>query len=156
MSRSLPHPGWSHLSLPHLDTGDQNTPRDPPCCGQGPPLGFQPYQDQARLKPPAQLGKGAPRPKRWLRVPGGSLCHICNKLALQFPPPPPWLLLGCLRVSVCALGEKLYNLKLSINLSVKWRRTQGGTTTLKNLPPPHCRAVSGFQTARSHPFFFFF
>ena len=29
-SGSLLHPGWGHLFLPDLDTGDQNMPRDPP------------------------------------------------------------------------------------------------------------------------------
>ena len=46
---SGPAPSWTaRLSLPYLDTGGWSMPRDPPSRGQGPLLGFQPYQDQAR------------------------------------------------------------------------------------------------------------
>ena len=46
---SGPAPSWTvRLSLPYVDTGGCSMPRDPPSRGQGPLLGFQPYQDQAR------------------------------------------------------------------------------------------------------------
>ena len=55
--------------------------RSSPFCGPG-LLNFQLYQDQKRYNPPAQVGGGAPRPKRWLRVIRGSSCHVCDKVAL--------------------------------------------------------------------------
>lgn len=74
----------------------------------------------------------------------GSWCHIYkNSTVVSVFPPTPWILLGSLWVTACTLGEKLYNLKLSINLSVKWHRT--------HMTLPHGRTASGFQTACSHP-----
>ena len=110
---------------------------------------FPAISGPSKIKPLAQVGTGTPRSKRCLKVTWGSLCHICNKSAL-------WFLLSvsfwCLWVSTYALGEKLYNLNLSTNLSVKWCRILGGTTILKNPTLPHCGAASGFQTASFHPF----
>lgn len=56
-----------------------------------------------------------------------SLCYVCNKLALEFLP---------LCEFHTGAQDKLCNLKLSINLSVKWHRTHGGTPTLKNPSTP--------------------
>ena len=47
-----------------------------------------------------------------------SLCYVCNKLALEFLP---------LCEFHTGAQDKLCNLKLSINSSVKWHRTSGGT-----------------------------
>lgn len=83
----------------------------------------------------------------------GSLCHICNKLALWvLSPPTLWVFLGCLWVSTCAV-------RTVNHLSVKRCRTEGGTTTLKNPTlshpiPPHCGLllISRQSTLISHPF----
>ena len=77
------------------------------------------------------------------RLTQGSLSDICNKLALWFLlSPSPMVSFTYLCLTTCALGEKLYNLKLSINLSVKWHRT--------HMTLPHGRTASGFQTACFH------
>ena len=92
---SPPHPGPGPLSLPppHPWTLVIGTrPEILPFCSQG-PQSFQPYQDQTKENPPAQVGTkrlaDAPRPKRGLKVTQGSLCCTCNKLALWFSPPTP-------------------------------------------------------------------
>ena len=55
---------------------------------------------------------------QWLKENWVLLCYICNKLALEFLP---------LCEFHTGTQDKLYNLKLSVNLSVKWHRTPGGT-----------------------------
>lgn len=53
-----PTPSWMvRLSLHYL-TGGHSTFREPPFWGQGPSLGFQPYQHQARQNRQQRLVQG--------------------------------------------------------------------------------------------------
>ena len=68
------------------------------------------------------------------RLTQGSLSDICNKLALWFLlSPSPMVSFTHLCLTTCALGEKLYNLKLT-NLSVKWHWEAPPLVTRPALP----------------------
>ena len=70
MSGSSPCPGRGHLSLPDLDTGDQNMPRDLPLL-RSRTARIPALSRPNKTKPPAQVDAGPPRPKRCLRVKPG-------------------------------------------------------------------------------------
>lgn len=100
-------------------------------------------------------------PKGDLELPQGSLCHNYNKFTLwkckNKVKTPLWVSLGYLWVRAWALGKcymkRLYKLKLSICMSIKWCKMQEGLPTiLKTNPNPRRWAVSGFQMALSAPF----
>lgn len=97
------------------------------------------------LASPTQVGTGTPRPKKWLDVTRAHYTLIIINQPCGFCPSL-WVSTGCLWVSACTLRKRLYNLKLSINLSVEWHRTRGGmATTLKNPTLPSLRGCFWFS-----------
>lgn len=153
MSRSPPHPGRMGSSFPlHLDTGDQTTT-------QRFSLWPRTTSKFPAISGPSKTKTTSTDWHRYIKTykvtqrKPGSLCHICNKLALWvLSPPTLWVFLGCLWVSTCAV-------RTVNHLSVKRCRTEGGTTTLKNPTlshpiPPHCGLllISRQSTLISHPF----
>ena len=115
----------------HLPSGDSEQTQISSHLWSRTTPGSPAISEPSKIKLPAQVGTGASRPKRWFKVTQGLSCCLYNKLALWFWPPP---------------------LPLAFQLSIRWHRTQGGTTTLKGPAPPCWSAALGFQTAHSHLF----
>lgn len=118
------------LSTHLLVTRWQNTPQTPPVHGSDFCL--------IMVKQDVESPVGLPDPNigwlqmHWdpggyLELPWGSLYHNYNKFALQFFGFQPSGLHLHAYGKYLHLGKRLYNLKLSINMSIKWHKTQGGT-----------------------------
>ena len=101
MSRSPPHPGRMGSSFPlHLDTGDQNATQRfslwPRTTSKFPAI-----SGPSKTKTTSTDWHRCIKTYKVTQSNPGSLCHICNKLALWvLSPPTLWVFLGCLRVSI--------------------------------------------------------
>lgn len=100
------------------------------------PASSRPNKRKNNNNTSAQVGTDTQRSKKIFGKNRGSLCCICNKLALRFlfvSPTPPTLGYACVQES-CARGEKRHNLKLSITLpSVKRQDSERGLSPTRPL-----------------------
>ena len=124
---SFPAPPWSC---------DQSMPRDPPSCGSR-SLSCQPFQAQIKYQNSTGVFQttstsiGTSRLKVDSECPWGSFCPVYmnyhwrpNANLIPTPTSCPLGLASVLMASAFAQGEKVYNLKPSITMSVKGHRTQ--------------------------------
>ena len=124
-----------HLSLPHLEVVTRACPEShtfvvkitklpalsSPNKISKPNRGFPNHQHQHWYI----------KTKRWFWMPLGFIMSYLHELSwgptsdsIPTPTPYPLGLASVLMVSAFPQGEKVYNLKPSINLSVRWHRTQ--------------------------------